>query len=670
MANGRSHEQLPAPRTPARPEQDPGALAPPPLPRPVFEPGQFGNLELEAEIEAIRARIVGRNARPGDLDSLRALEEERLRRVRLGQAWLGRGRGAEGRGDVLYQLVPAGDRVAVVEIAPSVAADPWLTAGTVVLTREQFDEQLRRRGIPTIDEAALAGTRGSRIHLPGFESRLPSLFAQPVSGPQHLRTGFSGALGELSAGMGWSRGMFATDLNTVPWGAQRQVGNFPIFDLRTLFALRQVKTSTQLALPGRFGVYSSGYGDVTGVRRPGLFAVAAQDAYPTLAAADAEQLARMQALLAINADDVRAFRERMRIRVTQRPADVRPLVDAMLADAPEVLAPRVFTSLAQIESAHAAGTLSAADRARLLTRLADRASGRIVSHGLSTSELLNLQRARARFGLGPASASPDVISTQVSPEFLLAERYGGGWAGGARAAGRSVAGGGAAGGGIAVVTDLGIMIFDEREHPDWARELVTHGGLGVVSGATGSGVETLVVNQLSRAAITEGVSGGGSVVFRSSVGGGAAGAIAAPIFALGSMALSDEDYSGEDYFAVGTRTSVVGGGSGLLAAGFTGAVFGSEVPILGNVVGFVVGVGAYLIIDGAVGDWVERTARDAAREIAELAEAFAFAVEKGPGALMAPGFATPLVIRGGYRGLLRSPIDVERERARREGSGR
>lgn len=657
MANGRTREQV-SPVSGQRASDEPADANVLLMSAPSRDPSRLDSAQLEAEIAAARARIVGRTARPGDLDYLRALEEERLRRVGLGQAWLGQRTRPPGP---LYQLVPAGNRVAVVELDPSLATDPWLTAGTVVLTADQLEGQLRKRGIATVDEAALAGMRGSRVYLPGFESRLPGLFAQPVSGVQHLRTGFSGGLGEFSAEMGWSRGLFAADLNAVPWGPQRQIGNFPIFDLLSFFGIPQVKTSTQFGQAGRFGVYTSGYGDITGIRRPGLFGVAAQELFPTLPPADAEQLARLQSLLAVNADDVRAFRERIGMRVQQRPGDYRPFLDALLADSPETLGSRRFTSLAQIESAHAAGTLTAADRARLLGRLASRASNRVVSHGLSTSDLINLQRARAQFGLGGASAAPEVITTQVSPEFLLAERYGGGWAGGARAAQRSAAGGGAVGGLIAVVTNTGVIIFDEREHPEWARELVTTGGLGVVSGATGAAVETVVVNQLSRAAITEGVAGGGTVIFRSGAGGGAAGGVAAPIFVVGSMLLSDEHYEGEDYFSKGTRASVAGAGSGILAAGITGAIFGSEVPILGNVVGFVIGVGAYLIIDGTIGDWVEETARDMARELEEIGEAFAWAAEKSPGSFFAPGIVTPLVFRGGYRGLLRSPLDVVRE---------
>lgn len=53
---------------------------------------------------------------------------------------------------------------------------------------------------------------------------------------------------------------------------------------------------------------------------------------------------------------------------------------------------------------------------------------------------------------------------------------------------------------------------------------------------------------------------------------------------------------------------------GALAAGLTGAIAGSEVPILGNAVGFLVGIGIYYIVDSTVGEDVEAGVRSALGE--------------------------------------------------------
>jgi hypothetical protein len=605
VPNGHQRQRLLVP-----PGAKPGGPQPEPLPvllrTPAIDPRQLDNVRLRAEIEAVRGRVSAGGLMATEREYLRSLEEERLRRIGLGQVWLAQPNRAPGP---LYQLVPAGDRIAVVELDSAPAAT---LGGSVVMTREQLDEQLLKLGVTRADEAALAGVRGSRIYVPAFESRLPGLFAQPVTNPRHLRSGFTGDLGELSARMGSTRGLFVTDLNVVPWGAPAQTGNFPIFDLRSWFALRQVKASTQARQTGRLGYYEGGFEDVSGTgtaRRQALLATAAQTLFPGLPAADAEQLVRTRALLQVNADDVRDFRARITTSVQQRPADYRTFLDSMLRDSPEALGPRRFTSLAQIESAHAAGTLTPQDRAQLLDRLAARASKRVVSHGLTTQELINLQNARARFGFGAASAAPGVIATQVSPEYLMAERAGGGWPGSFEAAGRSARGGEAAGGLVAMGMDIGGAIWDPDAHPELPWELVRHGGLGYASGATGAYVESLWLSQASRSAIGAGVSGRAAVASRGAGGGGLGGAVAAPIFTWGEMLLSDVDYSAEDYFAKGTRATAGGAGSGLLAAGLTGAVWGSEVPIAGNIVGFIVGVGVYMLVDSAIGEHVEGVAR-------------------------------------------------------------
>ena len=75
----------------------------------------------------------------------------------------------------------------------------------------------------------------------------------------------------------------------------------------------------------------------------------------------------------------------------------------------------------------------------------------------------------------------------------------------------------------------------------------------------------------------------------------------------------DADYTEIDYYATGTRTAVAGGG-GALAAGITGAVLGSELPILGNAIGFLVGFGGYFLVDAIWGDDIEHAVRESMGE--------------------------------------------------------
>jgi hypothetical protein len=94
------------------------------------------------------------------------------------------------------------------------------------------------------------------------------------------------------------------------------------------------------------------------------------------------------------------------------------------------------------------------------------------------------------------------------------------------------------------------------------------------------------------------------------MGGLAGGALAAPVFMMTSLALDDEEHSGTDYVATGTRAFVAGGLSSAIAAGVVGAIWGSEVPLLGNAVGFIIGFGGYYLVDALTGEQVEQGIRD------------------------------------------------------------
>ena len=75
------------------------------------------------------------------------------------------------------------------------------------------------------------------------------------------------------------------------------------------------------------------------------------------------------------------------------------------------------------------------------------------------------------------------------------------------------------------------------------------------------------------------------------------------------MLLDDQEHSGTDYTATGTRALVSGSLSAALATAVTAAVAGSVAPGVGTVIGFIVGFGAYYAVDSLAGDQVEQGVR-------------------------------------------------------------
>lgn len=165
--------------------------------------------------------------------------------------------------------------------------------------------------------------------------------------------------------------------------------------------------------------------------------------------------------------------------------------------------------------------------------------------------------------------------------------------------------GGVVGGVVAIVIQGGVILINSDEHPHWQRELTQAGVLGGGSGALGGAIDTAIASRV--------VASGGTVIMGRMMGGTVAGGVAAPIFEMGQMALSDRDYTGTDYAARGTRAAASGAISGAVSAGIVGAIWGSEVPILGNIVGFIIGFGVYMAADAMIGNTVEDTVRDVAR---------------------------------------------------------
>jgi hypothetical protein len=163
--------------------------------------------------------------------------------------------------------------------------------------------------------------------------------------------------------------------------------------------------------------------------------------------------------------------------------------------------------------------------------------------------------------------------------------------------------GGATGAGISTLLQVGQMAFSDKQYSgaDYGTATARTLFAGGASGATGAAIETTFNAQVGQQ-ISQSLLGG---VARGALGGGLAGAV----FQTAQMALSDQQYSAMDYAAKDTRVAVEGVLSGALAAGVVGAIWGSEVPLLGNAVGFAVGFLAYVAADYLFGDQIEKEVR-------------------------------------------------------------
>jgi hypothetical protein len=171
---------------------------------------------------------------------------------------------------------------------------------------------------------------------------------------------------------------------------------------------------------------------------------------------------------------------------------------------------------------------------------------------------------------------------------------------------------GAGAGVIAIVLETGVVLVNTGDLPS-AQQLAGTGAAGTAGGVAGAVTEQVASRALAQTALGQGTSRVFVILGRGGAGA-LGGFIAAPVVEMGRMALDpDHDYTGTDYAARGTRSAVAGGLSGALAAGATAAAAGSVAPGVGTAIGFVVGVGAYLIIDWAIGDAVEGGVRAAAR---------------------------------------------------------
>lgn len=209
---------------------------------------------------------------------------------------------------------------------------------------------------------------------------------------------------------------------------------------------------------------------------------------------------------------------------------------------------------------------------------------------------------------GPTPELPIEVATPsrpsaeafITPEYMQTLRHGGGAGGEMRAMTASGIRGAGVGTLVVVATQAGVMLFDSREHPDWALELGVGGGLGLGSGLVGSASHQIIASRLTSSMLRDVVATGGSRITpglasgAGRLGGGAAGAIFIEGISMGL--LEERELSGLEVGVRITRAGALGAGSVWAGAAVGTAVGG---PI-GFIVGLAVGGILYYIGDRAV----------------------------------------------------------------------
>lgn len=416
--------------------------------------------------------------------------------------------------------------------------------------------------------AAASGALASRGYVPGFESHGVPTFSRPL-GNAIQRNQWQGKIGEAGfEGGSPLGGAFLKDLNTSPYttasGVPGNPGFFPVEDYQNIFTGNptSVATSTNTGVnpntgdPARYQFYNNKYRELVGSLNQGKLNNAAQNLNTT-----PNDLAA-RGKLAINADDVEGFRAWLTQQIQNNPGDYPPGLNPT------------------------------------------QAAEQIISHGLTMGELTQLIAAR---GALPPNLSPGDVQRLMTPENLMVARTGS--LGGAL--GESSLRGGLLGAGLSTGMQLGQMYFSNQQYSGSqyfgaAAQTAIAGGL---SGAAGASIETAFGAGFSQATLQSASNSALTPLLGNLARGGLGGGPAAAIFQVTQMALSDQSYSAEDYEAKATRAGVEGALSGALSAGLVGAIWGTEVPLLGNAVGFVVGFAAYFLIDYDFGDDIESGVR-------------------------------------------------------------
>ena len=562
------------------------------------------------------------------------IEAERARRIGLGHLWLAEA--SEPKSIPLFAVWPGPKGVAVaVPPAAVVEGVPTDRGASPIFTAAQFSALLREQQIPVMSVATYLGLT-ERERIGDNPAPTQSSTTQGIEGSGMAATG--GVTGGRTyrvglwpdvrmndaftarPGPGWIGGpgeaaFFGSrpygsliDTNTLEWtlpngqpwrGPSR---SYPIVDAATpdWLQLYNVKTSGDPSPAVRLQRYAGEIGDdLTAQQLQSLLSrnvpgtPSRQQLFdrlrPVLPAGDA---APFQAALQNPAQ--RLDPTKPRTKPVWELAPFRSIYDNILQIHPETVptvagGKETFNSIASMRAAQQKGTITEPEFFNALSRAGGRLASQTLPNVISSAEAVQMRGQRAALGSGRASVS--ATRTFDFTEYLAAQRMGP-----TRAMAVSGVTGGAMGGLIAVTVGGVTMWVDEREHPNWARELGVSGATGVAGGTAGAATQQAVANRLGQYLVRRGVALGlGGALGARGLAGGAGGGVGG-IAAEGlQILLEDRPHSPREVALRGGRAFVIGAATGVLATiasgAVTGLVAGSVAPGVGNVIGFVVGLG-------------------------------------------------------------------------------
>ncbi|WP_327397368.1 eCIS core domain-containing protein [Streptomyces phaeochromogenes] len=603
------------------------------------------NYELLGEYNvAVDVTRRGR-ATPGYLDFRnlqRRLVEERDRRTEMGHAWLA------GMPQTLpltvYQVLDNPDGTFTVNATTGfeVAGMPQDVRRTPLMTRSQFDRFLETHNVDRVDgntyrlrveqEILRAAGVGATVPAGGLHRSLADVRMTPGFAVSPTSNTWQGRMGELSftaqpqAGFGYA----IEDLNALSWinrrGAPQNIGgtqaNYPVMDYQRVGSTRgsnilgiqrfSVKAPMSSNVASRMSTYAKGLATIYESGQSGALRsyIANQPEFAqqplTGSAYEANRSSVIgESSMAVNSDDLARVRrllsdptvreapsssssvwnQRAGFANGQPRAGWREAFAGAMREQPAKVNSQVFTTPDALDNALANKVITGAEHRNAQREVGERLASKVVSHGTSTTDLAIMRTRRAAISLTDAQLAP-----LITPEAVSAARLGE-LPAGLMAGGRA----GVSGATIGVVTTLGVMFFDEEDHPNWPKELGLTGALGGGGAAAGGFTEQLVVSTGTQMAMRSVEATGASTLSRAGIqglgrfGGGAVGAMF--VEGVGMGLLEEREHSGVEVGVRLARSGIVGG-----ASIWTGAAVGTGVGTaiggpIGAAVGFIVGLG-------------------------------------------------------------------------------
>ncbi|EPX55198.1 hypothetical protein D187_009405 [Cystobacter fuscus DSM 2262] len=349
----------------------------------------------------------------------------------------------------------------------------------------------------------------------------------------------------------------------------------------------------------------------------GKFVKARTLLYPQLPAAEGRALMMRDGYISINANHVESFQSALKDPANYTKKAYSQLADQLLNAKPVRINGVTYRSYQTLTSLQQASGTQSTVRQQIeheLRGVRQQLASCVRSNGITSLHLSRLLNFRRQVSLANPEMSSAQLRTWLFPELLMAQRYGGGLQGNLASAGISGGRGAMGGAFVSMAFEGGGMLLNRLPSNAGVR-LGKVGLAGGASGLTGGITENLVAGNMGSALARQLTSRGTSSWTASSlgrgIGGAAGGGVAAPVFSMAMLALDDQEHSTTDYVATGTRAAVAGTIGGALSAGAIGALAGSEVPLLGNAVGFIIGFAGYYIVDALAGDEVEQGVRQA-----------------------------------------------------------